>query len=219
MQNTLRYASLALLISLGACASHTTYKTTKPVGRGKTLFLAAPQAQGGGPMTTGKALMPEIALGARHGVTDDLDVQGNFTLLPLGQLVTSISAELAVQQHLWTSESQRFELAVATGVGYRYSSTGGAPFEGIHLAVPVIFGINMGRHQLAISPSVGAQRWYATGAEPVDIPFAGMSLGFNWRLSEHWSLLPEVSSSRSSTALADMGSSQLVHFGIAVIRR
>jgi hypothetical protein len=158
-------------------------------------------------------------MSARHGLTDTLDVQGNFSLLPLGGFLTSASAELVVQKHLWTSESERFELAISGGAGYRYSSTGMAPFEGVHLAAPIIFGINFGRNQLVLSNSVGWQRWYSTGATPVDIPFAGMSVGFDWRFSERWSVINEVTVASSPTELAEMGRSQLLHFGIAITRR
>src|SRR5262245_13978079 len=205
----------ALIVGLAAvlagCGSYSTYRTTRVVPAGQTEWLFGRQASGAIVPERGGAPLPEIALGVRRGFSDRYELQINGTLLPIRQLATG-SLELAGKVRL--VEHGRWSLAAGAGAGYRIAESGGAIVEGAYVSAPVIGGVELGRHQLAVALAGGFQRWYASGAERVDVPFLGGSIGFLWQLSDHWALLPEVGSAFTPTANFMTDSSRLFHIGV-----
>lgn len=205
---------LAILL-LAGCGSYSTYKTTRIVPTGQTEWVSGLQASGAGFVgQPGAAPLPELVLGARRGFADTYEVQVNGTFLPLKQLATG-SLELAGKMRVF--ESGRWSLAVGAGAGYRIAETGGAYIEGVYASAPVIAGIELGRHQLVLSATGGYQRWYSSGARPVDVPFIGDSLGFVWQIGRAWALLPEVGAAWSPTSNFMTEHTRLFHAGIAVM--
>ena len=72
----------------------------------------------------------------------------------------------------------------------RQQGQGGADDEAL---VPLIAGIELGRHQLVLSVTGGYKRWYSSGTSaPVSVPFVGESIGFLWQLDRRFALLPEL---------------------------
>lgn len=104
-----------------------------------------------------------------------------------------------------------------TCAGYRITYSSGAVIEGVHIAAPLILAADLGRHQLVYSPTAGYQRVYSTGARPVDVPFAGWSLGFRWQLTKRWALLPEGTVGYTPARNFMTEDSRLFHVGIAGI--
>ena len=212
-----------VLVAAGACfaligcSSFTTYKTATPLRKGKTMTVVAPQVNAAGPKETGKAPFPEVAVSVRHGLTDKLEVGGTLSGLPLGQAMSALGFEAQGKRHMWRSSSGRVDVALAGGVGYQVFATSGATFEMIHANLPVIVGINLGRHQLVLAPNLSWQRWYSTGARPVDVGAYGSSLGFRWQVSRRFAILPEFSWARSPTALTKYDNTILLHAGIGLV--
>jgi hypothetical protein len=68
-----------------------------------------------------------------------------------------------------------------------------------------------------LSVTGGFQRWYSSGAQRVDTPFVGDSIGFLWQLTDHRALLPEVGSAWTPTANFMSDTSRLFHVGVAVV--
>lgn len=210
-------AGLACLCASG-CISFTTYKTARPLRKGATQTLVAPQLDASGPAETGIAPFPELAVSVRHGLTDTLEVGGTMVGLWAGDYMKAVGLEGLAKMHLYSTASGRFDVAVGAGAGYRIFGTSGTSFEMVHASVPLILGANLGRgHQLVLSPTLAWQRWYSTGAEPVNIPSIGASLGFRWQITERLALLPEVSWAGSGAALSQFDSIGLLHAGVAVI--
>jgi hypothetical protein len=210
-----RLALLALAGSaLVGCGSYSTYRTTRIVPAGHTEWLFGAQASGAVAPGVGGAPLPELAIGARRGFADRYELQANGTMLPIKQLMTG-SLELAGKVRL--AQHGRWSLATGAGVGYRIGESGGAIVEGAYASAPIIGGVELGRHQLVISVTGGFQRWYSSGAQRVDVPFLGDSIGFLWQLTDHWALLPEAGSAWTPTANFMTDSSRLFHVGIAVL--
>jgi hypothetical protein len=166
------------------------------------------------PGTDQAAPMPELALGVRRGVGSRFEGQATATLLPIEQIFAT-SLELAGKVRL--VESGRWSLAVGANAGYRLITSGQAVAEGVHAAVPLIGGIELGRHQLVLSVTAGVQHWLSSGSHPVDVPFVGQSIGFLWQVNRRWSLLPEVGWAWSPTPNYMTDQSSLFHVGIAVV--
>lgn len=206
--------ALAILALVAGCGSYSTYRTTRIAKPGTTDWLFGAQAAGAATTDGGVAPMPELAVAARRAVHDRIEVQANATSLPVRQFRTG-SFELAGKARVF--ERGRWSVAAGAAAGYRIAESGGAIVEGVHVAVPVIGGVDLGRHQLVWSVVGGYQRWYSSGARPVALPFIGQSIGFLWQLTERWAVLPEAGSAYTSTRNFMTEDTRLFHLGIAVM--
>jgi len=207
-------ALLVILALATGCGSYSTYRTTRIATPGHTEWLFGVQAAGAAVPGEGGAPLPELAVAARRAVHARVELQVNTTMLSLPALRTG-SLELAGKARVLASG--RWSLAVGAAAGYRVAESGGAIVEGAHAAVPVIGGVDLGRHQLVWSIAGGYQRWYASGARPVGVPFVGQSLGFLWQLTDRWALLPELASAYTPTPNFMTEDSRLFHVGVAVL--
>jgi hypothetical protein len=197
-----------------ACGSYSTYRTTRLASTSKTEILVGAQVAGASAPEGGAAPLPELALAARRGVGDRYEVQANGTLLALKQARTG-SLELGGKVRL--AAAGRWSLAAGAAAGYRIGESGGAIIEGAYVSAPLIGGVELGRHQLVLSVTGGYQRWYSSGARPVDVPFIGESLGFLWQVGRRWALLPEVGAAYAPVKNIMTDDSRLFHAGVAVL--
>ncbi|HEX5059694.1 MAG TPA: hypothetical protein VFV99_10060 [Kofleriaceae bacterium] len=216
---TIGLAAATALVS--GCGAGSTYRTTRIAPPGHTEWLFGAQVSGAGTVGIdegggdgGVAPLPELAVAARRGLDERFEVQVNTTFLPTPVASTG-SIELAGKMRV--AERGRWSLAVGSGVGYRLTAVGGAHIEDIYASVPVIGGIELGRHQLVLSIDGGYHRLYSSGANPVDIPFIGESIGFRWQVGRRWAVLPEIGGAWSPTANFMTEDSRLFHFGIAAL--
>lgn len=212
----MRWLVLLALVGSGlaGCGSYSTYRTTRIAPAGHTEWLFGAQASGAIAPGAGGAPLPELAIAGRRGFADRYEIQVNGTMLPIKQLTTG-SLELAGKVRL--VQHGRWSLAAGAGAGYRIAESGGAIVEGAYASAPIIGGVELGRHQLVVSVTGGFQRWYSSGAQRVDIPFIGDSIGFLWQLTDHWALLPELGSAWTPTANFMSDTSRLFHVGVAVL--
>jgi hypothetical protein len=206
--------ALLFLIALAGCGSFSTYRTTRIAKPGKTDWLVGAQAAGAMSTDGQIAPMPELAIAARHAVHERVELQANATSLVIRQFRTG-SFELAGKARVFAHG--RWSLAVGAAAGYRIAETGGAIVEGVHAAVPLIAGIDLGRHQLVYSIVGGYQKWYSSGANPVEVPFVSNSIGFLWVLNDRWALLPEAGSGWTPTRNYMTDDTRLFHLGLAVM--
>ena len=206
--------ALIVLVALAGCGSYSTYKTTRIAKPGKTDWLFGAQAAGAIMMEGKVAPLPELAVGARRAVHERVEVQANGTTIAIKQFRTG-SFELAGKARVL--EHGRWSLAVGAAAGYRIAESGGAIVEGVHAAVPLIGGVDLGRHQLVYSVIGGYQKWYSSGASPVEVPFIGQSLGFLWQINSRWALLPEAGNAYTPTRNFMAEHTRLFHLGIAVM--
>jgi hypothetical protein len=211
-----------LLLLLAACGAGSTYRTTKIAPVGKTEWLFGLQVSGAqtagideaGRQTDGAAPLPELAIAARRGLHERVELQVNGTLLPT-QVAQTGSLELGGKARLW--EDGRWSLAAGAGVGYRLTHAGGAMIEDIYISAPVIGGIELGRHQLVLAIHGGYHRLYSSGARPVNLPYIGQSIGFRWQIGRRWALLPELGGAWTPARNFMTDDSRLFHVGIAAL--
>lgn len=207
-------ALLVIALALAGCGSYSTYRTTRIAKPGKTDWLFGAQASGAAAADGTAAPMPELAIAARRAVHERVEVQVNTTSLALRQFRTG-SLELAGKARVLARG--RWSLAAGAAAGYRIAESGGAIVEGVHVALPVIGGVDLGRHQLVWSVVGGYQRWYSSGARPVEVPFLGQSIGFLWQITDRWALLPEAGSAYTTTRNFMTDETRLFHLGIAAV--
>jgi hypothetical protein len=206
---------LIALALLTGCGAYTSYKHTRLVPAGKTDWLFATQLSGVGTGTSDNAPLPELAAGARRRVHERADVGLTATFLPLGPAFSTFSLEASGKAAI--GRHGRWSAAIGAGTGYRITYSSGATIEGVHVAVPVMLAVDLARHQLIYSPTAGYERYYSTGARPVDVPFAGWSLGFRWQLSRRYALLPEGTVGYTPARNFMTDDSRLFHLGVALL--
>ena len=212
----------ACVLVLAACGAGSTYRSTGIVPAGQTQWLAGLQASGvatqgideAGQTMDRAAPLPELAIGARRGFEERFELQLNGTLLPTKVAQTG-SLELAGKMRFW--QDGRWSLAAGAAVGYRIAHAGGALIEVGYATLPLIGGVDLGAHQLVLSIDGGYQRVYSSGAQPVDIPSIGQTIGFRWQVADAWALLPEVGTAWTPVSNAFSEQSRLFHVGIAAL--
>lgn len=201
----MRIAAIAAL-SIG-CASAGGMTTARTLERGQHQWMVAPELNP----------TPELGVGYRRGVGAAIEIGAQISALPAGDALTTFGAEIAARRQLLSGE--RFELAAGLGAGYRLIHSSGASWEAGTIELPVLAGVNLrgGRDQLVFGPRVGYQRWYSSGSMPVDVPFAGLSLGYAWAANARLTVFPELSVLRSPTPIADEGRYVMARFGVGFL--
>jgi hypothetical protein len=210
-------AALLAVVAAAGCSPLGGYHTARTLEPGRTDVTAALQVHGAGPEETGKGIAPELAIRVRRGLSSRVDASAQLTALPLGELVTSVSAGAGARVELSAAPDSRWAVSLGLSAGYRYTGAMGAAWETVHATVPLIIGLDIGDDQLVFTPTVGWQRWYSSGAHPVDLPFSGTGLGYAWRLTERYTLLPEISVSSSRATLETSDKTVLFHAGLALV--
>lgn len=212
-------AALVFALCTG-CASYGSMTTARPVAPGSSQVTTALELDGFGVVESNlRVPLPTLAVGVRRGLRDDLDVGGKLSILPLGDALTALGVEAQARWRFAGDSTRRWELSVAPSAGWRGTESSGARWDAAHAVLPLVIGLNLGakRHQLYWAPKVGWQRWWSAGAMPVDVPFAGSSLGFAWRIRERLTLIPEATLLRTPTALDNSAGSAIVHVGLGLI--
>jgi hypothetical protein len=169
------------LLTLGACYSFSTLGRARIVEPHHIELFGAPAALVQA-VASGASVRPVGDLGIRYGLDGRWELDGRITTLggtagPRIQLLRS------------ADPSSGFDLLLAPAIAYTYP-------DKLALEVPLAVGWNVGRgDQLVLAPRLVYQM--RLGNEGVSYPlsylFAGASVGFAWKLSPHWTLLPEVS--------------------------
>jgi hypothetical protein len=126
-----------------------------------------------------------FAYGIAEGVELGARVWGVYT----PNFLTSFGGSLDSK---WQLSRGKIDVALASSVGYHQLTLGGAPWHTFHATLPLLFGWNLGRHQLVFGPRVADYLLTAYGQNTVNSFWGGLSLGFAWRVSERIDLLPEL---------------------------
>lgn len=178
------------LLVITACASVGGVQTANTVGKGNLQIGVEPGVQvlGG---TPGLQLYPHLDAAARYGFTDrvDLGLRAGWSFL-----------EAQAKWLLTEPNSPRVTISFAPTVGgvvltQNVSSPTDALGGILSGATPVLFGFNLGAHQLVVG--LRTQHFvYLSGTSPAPtyLLAVGGSLGFAIRFSDTMRLLPELAS-------------------------
>ena len=168
---------IAALSLLSGCYSFSTLGRAHTVGARHVEVFAAPEAlvvRSAGQL----AVRPVGELGVRVGITDKLDVEGRVTTLG-----GALSAH--VQLH---RDPRSIDMMLAPGVQYT------SP-DKLALELPLVLGINLPHdNEIVLAPRLAYQlRLVVPGFDhPMQFLFAGLSVGFAWRIVKHLTVMPEL---------------------------
>ncbi len=170
-----RAAAISMSLALSGCYSFSTLGRAHTVGQHHLEVFAAPE---GILVATSKqlALRPIGEIGARYGVTKDVDIEARVTTL--GGLLAA---------HVQILRGDQIEMLVAPG--FVFTAPDKASFE-----LPLATGIRLPHdNEIVIAPRLVYQLRAAVGVDhPLQYAFVGLSAGFAWRIVKHLSLMPEV---------------------------
>lgn len=190
---------LALLapLALGSlgCPSFTTMGTARTIREGTTQFFVAPEVVYLKEYNIGgSALEPSITymqfeLGARHGVSESVEVGGKVWEL-------GFEIDTKVQLARSQAENAGVDLAIDPGVGFlTFGATGSGSghVSALYLYLPLLVGFNVGGgSQLVVGPK-GVGQIFTGGGSGGTVLWAGSSLGLALKLGRSFRFLPEVS--------------------------
>ncbi len=186
----MRYAVCAL--ALCGCYSGAGLGRATTLPRGTTrvggwIEASAVTAQLAGPIT---APWGHLGLQVQRGVHERVELGARVSggWLPWVDSL-SVFGDVKVQLR---RRSNGLDIAVAPSVGYHVARYGGTPWHVLNATTAMMFGYNLGRHQLVATVRGGYQLIGARGQERLHLGYAALSLGFVARVSEHWELIPEV---------------------------
>ena len=166
-------------LMLGGCYSFSTLGRARTVEEGHFEAWGAPEALVVA-TDSGGSIRPVGELGIRYGATREVELDARVTTLGL-------TLGPRVQLYRSPDPHQGFDLLIAPALAYTAQ-------DKLALEVPVLFGINLGEHQIVIAPRLVYQmRLAAPGLSvPVNFLYAGASVGVAIQLDSHVALMPEV---------------------------
>ena len=167
---------LLLLLASTGCYSFTTLGRARPIGKGHVEVFAAPEAMivpGGGKVM----VRPVGEIGGRYGITESLDVEARVTTFGFSG-----------GGHVQIVRGGLYGIDLMLAPGFQFTSPDKLTFE-----VPFVFGLNLPHdHQLVLAPRAAWQMRFATGfSRPIHFLFAGLSIGYVFRLTKSLALVPE----------------------------
>lgn len=180
-------ATVVLLGVIGSGCSFSSLTTASNLPQGEGQFFVAPgysryQRSQGEPLWA-----PQLELGGRYGVTDQVEIGGKVWLP---------GAQLDVKVGLLEGERVRMALDPTLGYlgGFEGTPEGGDTLHVVTMSVPLLLGWRLGDHELVLGPRVVDQIWTGTGETlTANIVAVGSSVGFAWYLGGGVTLMPEVS--------------------------
>jgi len=171
-----RRLALLLLLATTGCYSFTTLGRARTIGKGKLEAFAAPEAiivPGGGKVM----VRPVGEIGARYGITESLDIEARMTTFGGGAAA-----------HVQLRRGGLYGIDLMLAPGFQFTSPDKLAFD-----VPFVFGLNLPHeHQLVLAPRAAWQMRFATGfGRPIHFLFAGLSIGYVFRITKALALVPE----------------------------
>lgn len=186
---TSRLAVVGALAGLTGCASISNVQTADTLGRGRVQVGIEPGLWGLA-STQGAAAVPHVDVAVRFGVSEgvDLGVRGGLSFLELQS------------KFLFTKPGDRslaISLAPTVGgiMGLSNTSTGGW----LNIGVPLLIGIKTaGGSEFVIGPRLQNLLIFSSGGSSTAGSTlyglaVGSSIGFAWRITDNFGLMPEFS--------------------------
>ncbi len=186
-----------MAIGAMACASAcsiATLGTARPVDSGETQFVLAPAFNRVGLSQSGRP-GPQVEIGGRYGVTENVDIGARLWLpLPGYTLDSRIALRKAAQP------DSGLDISLNPGVMYIYAPGGDTNGTALHFTtvqLAALFGIHLGGgRQIVVGPKVVDILSTDTSTDfgsTFNMVIVGSSLGLVWPVTRNLSVVPELS--------------------------
>ena len=182
---------LVYLAVLVGCGSPTVHQGTRPVEPGRWQFAGSLGVGVYADLPQESALptvLPEVSV--RHGLAPDLD---------FGVKLYVPGIDLGVKARLARGD---WPVAIAPSLGWSRTKESTVTTDALYFwgHLPLILGHRLGRDtELNFGPTASyAIYWPAAGGRAYGVS-PGAFVNLDWRLSEHWRLMPELSVHAAAT--------------------
>ncbi|GEM_PF-1800960 len=219
VRDALVLAGLLTWMVGSGCASFASFKVPQTLPKGDQRILLGTAIDLNSLEETGYQPLPDITLGSRFGVSDDTDVGGRIAFMPLGRRVTTMTLEVSARRRLVKDASSGVvNVTLQPSLGYRWLSAGGTDGHIGDFSLPLITGFWLTpRNQLIVSPQVSLQLGHSTGANPIWIPAAGGSLGWQFQQRPAQGFMIEASALYTPRGTEGTSGTVLMHVGVAIL--
>lgn len=184
-------AALSAVFFFGGCATFGTMQTASTIGQGKTRIALEPTMWGATGSGTG-ALVPNVAISARYGVSDRVDIGGRVGIPAPG-------FELTTKFLVTSPKAKTLAVSIAPSAGGFVLTQGQGAGGVVFLQVPVLIGLKLGTSELVIAPKIHdinvfglASSSTSSGSASVNLFSVGASVGFSFALGRTFRIMPEV---------------------------
>jgi len=197
MSPALRLAPLAALLLATGCATQSGFGRARALPENTGELGAIVQGSLASVKLSPAEPVPlpwvQVGLGYHEGLGRGLEVGGRLWVSSLLSAKTfGLAADAKLQLDSVSGPEDRFDLAVGASLAYQRDSLGGFPWHSATLTVPLLCGLNLGKHQLVFGPRAGAAFTGSQGQNPLLIGYGGLSLAFAAQVSERLSFTPEL---------------------------
>ena len=181
----------AMLATTAGCPSMTTLGSARTLDAGKTQFFVAPEwasfSMGGEPLR-----QPQVELGGRYGITDDIEVGAKLWLPGL-----ELESKFAILRP--EKDEGNWDLSVAPGISYIGGMSGTATGSGyelhvltVYLGLPVGYRFACG-NEIVVGPKLANQTWTTEdeSGSTANLLYLGTSLSYLWHVTEGIIIAPE----------------------------
>jgi len=135
--------------------------------------------------------LPGVLLGGgvARGMTPNFELGARAWGIYSRYFLTSYGGAIDTK---WQLSRRGPKIALATSAGYHALVLGGAPWHSFQATVPLLFGFDIGKHQLIAGPRIADYVLTSYGQNTINALLGGASLAFAWRVSSKVDLLPEL---------------------------
>jgi hypothetical protein len=194
-----RAAVLVLLAPLSvACASQAGFGRATTLAPGTNQASIAVEASLLAPKLTPESAVPlpwlQVGLGYKRGITERVEiggrVYGSYFRNVLATFGLAVDTKVQIYRH--EPDKGRLSVAAAGSFGYHQTWFGGSPWHAFGGTLPVLFGIDAGKHQFVLGPRFADYVFTAYGQNAVNTFWLGASAGFAGRIRERGEIFPEL---------------------------
>jgi hypothetical protein len=170
--------------------------TTLPKGAAKwgpflDVSVVGARLQGESPI---QAPWPQLGLAYHRGLSSRFEAGGRAWVFGAPNIFTTMGAALDFKLQLTQPDGGLgWDVALLASPTYQRITLGGAPsWHVAGVTAPLLFGWNLGPHQLVLGPRVGSYLLTSYGQTPIHTFWTGASAGFMWKVSKSLELQPEL---------------------------
>ncbi len=189
-----RWLAALVAVSCGGCASLTGLGRARTLDPGRTQFGATVELSSNSARLNGQTNVPwgHVGVAFRRGLHERFELGGRFSCMGIdGADSIALWVDPKIQIVRSPSATHGIDLAIVPSVGWQQVRLGGTPWHLPQVALAVLFGVNLGPHQLVLGARGGYQALIGTSMVTQHIGWGAVSIGGVFRAGR-WDISPEL---------------------------
>jgi hypothetical protein len=161
-----------------------------------------------------------LGVGFHRGITERIELGARAWGFGWPNYLTT--AGICFDSKFQVYKGARWHVALAPSLKYHAVTLAAAPWHIFGLEIPVLLGLNLGKHQLVAGVRVTDTFLTGVGTNPINAAWVGAHMAVSFRLPKAVELMPELGILYSpvpfngETKDASRNGASIIHFGIGV---